>query len=178
MASRTLLFFFLEASKILGESHFGKNPWSQLEDQKVAVSPSPIVNLVAALNISLSEPSFGVSRPTHCFSGAAYSSHSQRNRRARANFSRSRIPSPPKALGRQTFVQQTLHFPPLTVSLPAHNILRRNLSKAFRVALSVLMAVRRKIGIAVSTDLTRASQPALLRNLAFQGFNLDAALSM
>jgi hypothetical protein len=51
------------------------------------------------------------------------------------------------------------------------------LSKAFMVALSSLSAVRRKMCIEVSTDLTSAAQPALLRNLAFQGFSLDSALS-
>jgi hypothetical protein len=51
------------------------------------------------------------------------------------------------------------------------------LSKAFMVALSSLRAVRRKMCIEVNTDFTRAAQPALLRNLAFQEFSCDGSMS-
>ena len=135
MASLTQRFFFLDARKTLGARDFGEVPFSQDEDQKLAVRPSPMVTLVAALNNSLSVSSFGVSNPTHGFSGAVHSSQSHRNRKARANFSRSRMPKPPIFFGRHTLAQLTLHFPPETVSLAAKSIARRSLSKAFKVQL-------------------------------------------
>ena len=64
------------------------------------------------------------------------------------------------------------------MSLAAQSMLIRSLSKALRVPLSTLMAVRRNTGKAVRTYLTRASHPARLRNFDFQGFSLAAALSM
>ena len=142
------------------------------------VMPSPMVTFVAALKRSLSVLSLGVSRPTHGLSGATHSNHNHHSRKARANFSRLRIPSPPRCFGRQTFVQHTLHFPPLTVSLASHCKPLQSLSKSFRVSLSPLIVVSRKTGKAVRTDLTSASQPARLRNLASQGFSIVAALSM
>jgi hypothetical protein len=121
-ASRTVRFFLLEALKIKGAKSFGGAPSNHEEDQKEALAPSPMVTRVAALKRSLSAASLGVSDQTQGFSGAVHSYHNQRSLRARENFSKSRIPRPPSSLGRQTFCQLTLHFPPQTTSLQAHSI--------------------------------------------------------
>jgi hypothetical protein len=71
-----------------------------------------------------------------------------------------------------------LHFPPLTTSLQAQSIPRLILAKAFRMLLSTLKADNRKMGSEERTDFTRAVQPALFRNLPFQGFKRATALSM
>ena len=77
----------------------------------------------------LSISSFGGSGPTQGLSSEVHSYHNQRSRSALENFSKFRIPSPPNCLGRQTFSQMTLHFPPLTISLlfqssPRHSFIK------------------------------------------------------
>src|ERR1041385_5925693 len=113
-----------------------------------------MVTLVAALKSCRSVSSLGVSVPTQGFSGAVHSYHSQRILRERENLSRSRIPRPPSSLGRQTFCQLTLHFPPLAISLQSQSIPRLILLKALRIPLSALRVVRRKIGMEERTDFT------------------------
>ena len=154
------------------------SPTSQDDPQKEAFCPSSRVTFVAALKRFRSTSSFGVSEPTHGLSGEAHSCQSHRSLRALENFSKFRIPRPPRTLGRHTLSQLTLHLPPLTISVQFYSIPRLILSKALRIPLSSLMAVNRKILIDDSTDLTRAVQPARLRNLPCHGSRRDAILSM
>lgn len=153
-ASWTLRFFLLYALKIRGTRSLCSVPLSQEEDQKEAFLPSPMVTLVAALKSCRSTSSLGVSVPTQGFSGVVHSYHNQRSLRAWENLSKSRIPRPPCSLGRQTFCQLTLHFPPLTFSLQSQSIPRLTLAKALRIPLPALRTVRRKISIEERTDFT------------------------
>jgi hypothetical protein len=85
----------------------GVCPLIQLECQKVVLSPLPTVITVDAWNSSLSVLSQGTTRPVHGRSTNFYRNHSQRNLKARAKRSKSKMPRPPRSLGAQVVVQFT-----------------------------------------------------------------------
>lgn len=88
--------------------------------------------------------SHGVPDPTHAFSGDFHSCQSHLGRKALVNFSRFRIPSPPTTVGRQVYVQLTLHFPSVRASPPAQRNFLLCLSRASRDSLEAFRPVRRK----------------------------------
>jgi hypothetical protein len=95
---------------------FGSLRWSgprlhQELCQKAAVSPFPNWILVHALKRDLSASFHGSLAPDQDLWGSIHWSQSHRSGRACPERPRSRIPSPPKSLGRQTVFQLTKAWP-------------------------------------------------------------------
>lgn len=131
-ASLTVLFFFLEMEYTVGAICFGISPWSHVDSQNLAFSPSPSVIVVAAANRFLSLAVHGVGIPTQGLRGSFHSFQSHRSLSALANFLRCRIPRPPSFVGLHAIVHATLHLPPTIWSVPAHRkrFLRRSISSS------------------------------------------------
>jgi hypothetical protein len=99
VACFTVMFFRLDFWNRAGAINLGALLFNQLECQNMALSPFPMVTIVDAWNRSLSVLSQGTARPAHGRWTCCHLNHSHRNLSARANRSRSRMPSPPKILG-------------------------------------------------------------------------------
>jgi hypothetical protein len=93
--------------------YLGALPFSQLECQKVALSPLPTVTIVEASKRSLSVLSQGISISAHGRCACCHRDHSQRSLNARAKRSKSRRPSPLNSLGAQVVGQLSRQCPPL-----------------------------------------------------------------
>lgn len=87
-----------------------------------------------------------------------HSNHFQRSPRARLNFWRSIIPSPPSFFGLQINFQFTKDRPRVASGLECHKKLQRSLSICLIVQFLSLNTVSMKIGMAKSTTLTSAQQ--------------------
>lgn len=127
-ASRTDLFFCLEAAKMAGANSFGVMSFSQCECQKFAFFPSPSVIAIAALKRSLSCWSQRIAVLLHGLSVSTQSNHSHLNLSALEKRLRSSTPSPPKSFGLHTLSQLFLHFPLEISSPPAQRNFRLILS--------------------------------------------------
>lgn len=140
-ASAIFRFFFLVLANRSGAISFGRRPCIQADFQKLALRPFPTWMVVHAAKSRLSVSSHGSSKPIHVLFVAVHSCQSHLRRRARANLSKSRTPSPLWSFGMQDFVQLTLHSPPFS-SLPlAQRKHLRTLSKLSSVSFGGLRAV-------------------------------------
>ena len=134
--------------------------------------------LVADLNKALSPLSHGGWKACHGRCGCCQASQSHRNLKARLNFWRSSIPSPPSSIGAHTCFQLTMHLPPAISLSPAQRKRRLALSMSRRSFIGTLSAVSAKVGKADSTDRTKMRRPAMLSSLPFHPASLDLILSM
>jgi hypothetical protein len=87
------------------------------------------------------------------------------------------IPRPPKKLGLQTAVQLTLHFLTVTFSLLAKNKPQMIRWIAWRGSTVSSRAVRGMMVWEVSTELTSAFLPVMLKYLPFHGASRFVDLS-
>lgn len=126
----TLFHFLLDRLKIPMAKSLGKQPWSQLSEQKEHFFPFPRVMTVPARKSTLSNSSHGTSMLCQGLLSSFQPNQSQCSLKARENFSKLRIPRPPKFLGLQTFCQLMRLLPELTLSgsSPFHRKARRNRS--------------------------------------------------
>ena len=136
-----VLFFLLEVENRCGATSQGRWPSSHALVQNNAFPPSPIVNVVDAAKRSLSVLLHGVSSPSLPSKFGDHCRHSHRNLSALANFPKWRMPKPPEYLGLADLGQLTLHFPPVSVSAPAH----RNLFLCRSMSLIIPFGARRDV---------------------------------
>jgi hypothetical protein len=97
-ALKTEIFFLLAFLYSLGAIFFGACPSIQLDPQKSAIFPLPIVTTVDALKRPISALSHGSCMPTHALSLTFHLNHSHLSLSALAKRSRSRTPRPPYSL--------------------------------------------------------------------------------
>lgn len=176
----TVMFFLVAFLYKLGAMFLGAWPSIQLDLQKSASFPSPMVTVVEAWKRSTSVLSQGSWRPVHALSLHLHLNQSHRSLRALAKRSKSRIPRPPLFFGKQVTDQLTKQCPPL----------QNSGSSAFHRKLLLILSICRSnhfwagktvrwyIGWADRTDLTKVSLPALESSLPFQPASLFLILSI
>lgn len=177
MSSFTVLFFLHASLYSPGAKSLGAVPFIQLQFQNDVVFPSPSCTMVLALKSCLSTSAHGGIDPTHGLSGSVHAYHSHRNLNALPKKFKSSTPNPPKFLGNIAFFHFTKQCPPFASSDPLQRKFLLNLSIFFIAHFFNGKTVKKYIGIAVRTDLTRVSLPALFNNFPFQTGNLAAILS-
>jgi hypothetical protein len=129
-ASLTVLFF---PDLLIAEYSAGANLHSGPTSAQLSVhskveepSPSAAVMLIAdmaATGFSSLDGNAAQQRP-----GSDLRSHSQRSLKAKPKNRRSKIPRPPRSVGRQTMGHATLHLPPVVVVAPDQRKALRRLS--------------------------------------------------
>ena len=113
-------WFFLETSRNrFGARYLGASLSNQLWCQKRVFAPSPKEILIEALKRRRSTSLHGSSEPSHGLESSIHSCHSQRNRRALPNLSRSGTSRPPRSLGLVTVGQLTKQCPPFACLPPS-----------------------------------------------------------
>jgi len=153
-------------------------PWIQRSVQNRVREPSPTVvwteaeKRASTLEWTLNKKS------AQGLSGWVFLSQSHLRFKAHPRTSRLWIPRPPMLSGLQTLAQPTEQWPPLISFLPFHKKPLRILSIALITHLGHWSTIRWWIGMAVSTDLTKVSRPAVWMRADFHPGSLSAILSM
>jgi hypothetical protein len=146
--------------------------------QKLALSSLPIVTTVEARKRALSVRSHSGGAPTHGRLGSTHSYQNHLNLRALLNLFKSRIPSPPKALGLAALGHITRQCPPLTFSSSFQRKPLLILSIYLIAHFLIGKTVRKCTSIEDNTEFTKVSRPCLSRNFAFQDGRCAATLSI
>lgn len=164
IACSTVSLFNLVSLNRFGASSAGAAPSSHLEVQNLAIFPFPTVIFLQASKREESVESQGVGEPTQGRVRSVHSYDFHLIRRARLNMVRSNIPNPPRDLGRQTFFQLTRHTAFASSFLVFHRKSLHILSILLIAHLPSCNTVSIYMGIAESTEFTRASRAAAFRS--------------
>jgi hypothetical protein len=126
-----------------------------------------VLSLLCAISMS----AHGLLVPLHLY-------HDHCSLKARLNFYRSRMPSPPSLCGRRTHFQLTMTFPFLASSDPCHKNCCLSLSSLLIAYLDSWKIVRWYTRTDVKTEFTRVSLLILFSNFPFHLGSLAATLSI
>jgi hypothetical protein len=161
-----------------GARSWGLCPCSHWSCQKCVRAPFPISMVVHARYRAVSSLLCAISMLAHGLLFLLHLYQGHRNLKARLNFCRSKMPSPPSRFGLWTRFQLTMAWPFLASSYPCHKNCHLILSILLIAHLDSWKTVRWYTRTDVKTELIRVSLPILFSNFPFHLGNFAATLSI
>jgi hypothetical protein len=118
-------------SKSSGAKSKRRQPLNQASSQKSVELPIPTSQQIEVVKKALVTASSCSGKEVHACAMSVLLSQSQRNRNTLPMRFRSRMPRPPRPVGRATLPQVNMHFPPCTTFVPVHKKALKTFTRDF-----------------------------------------------